>query len=178
MMTFLQLVVRHIVGYLIGIALFFILIPWLFWHVAQYDALSAKLCIVHSGWILFIETLLFFVGFVFIFWSNGALLAIGKGGPTDGFGVAVSPRTKHLVVLGPYKYTRNPMIFGAVCVYIGIGIHLASVFVVALVVIGTPLFMVYVKSTEEKRLLRDFGEEYLEYKKRVPMFFPKLRSGY
>jgi protein-S-isoprenylcysteine O-methyltransferase Ste14 len=32
--------------------------------------------------------------------------------------------------------------------------------------------VIYIKTFEEKRLLKDFGDEYLAYKKNVSMIFP------
>ena len=34
------------------------------------------------------------------------------------------------------------------------------------------LVFIYLRKSEEKRLLKDFGDEYEEYKKKVPMIFP------
>jgi len=34
----------------------------------------------------------------------------------------------------------------------------------------------YLKMTEEKRLLKDFGQEYVDYKNSVSMIFPKMKA--
>lgn len=167
-------ILRHIAGYIVGIALFFMAIPWALYAIAikcdsrvlgelMPNLVRVPISIVFAA-----------IGVVFVLWSNAALFFIGKGGPTDGLGIAISPRTKHLVVVGPYRYTRNPMVFGALCCYIALGIYVNSAVVVAIVISMTPLMMLYLKKTEEKRLLRDFGDEFLEYKKSVPMILPKI----
>ena len=50
----------------------------------------------------------------------------------------------------------------------------------SLIFIFTPLFVLvnvlYVKAIEEREMEKKFGQEYLEYKKRVPMFIPKLKK--
>jgi protein-S-isoprenylcysteine O-methyltransferase Ste14 len=47
-----------------------------------------------------------------------------------------------------------------------------------LLVIFIPLFIlghvVYLKSIEEKELEKKFGQAYLDYRRRVPMFIPRL----
>jgi protein-S-isoprenylcysteine O-methyltransferase Ste14 len=102
------------------------------------------------------------------------LFKIGKGGPTDGFNIAISPRTKNLVVTGPYRLSRNPMVFGAFSVYFAIGLFLFSALVLFTLAVFLGLSVVYLKQTEEKRLTRDFGEAYVAYRKKVPMIFPKI----
>ncbi|MCX7679709.1 MAG: isoprenylcysteine carboxylmethyltransferase family protein [Spirochaetes bacterium] len=167
-------IIRHIVGYAVGISLFVVLIPYLLWFAAAHLDPFRSIHFLHSCIRIAIATMLGAVGIVFVVWSNAALFFIGEGGPTDGFGIAISPRTKHLVTSGPYRYTRNPMVFGAVCCYLAWGIHLNSCVVLAIVIAAVPLFLLYLRTTEEKRLLRDFGNEFLEYKKNVPAFFPKF----
>jgi len=105
-------------------------------------------------------------------WSNTALLFIGKGGPTEGFGVEVSPRTKFLVTSGPYRYTRNPMVFGAYSIYLALAVFINSYQSIILVVIFLPVIIFYLKKSEEKRLLTDFGEDYLKYREKVSLLIP------
>lgn len=166
-------VLRHLLGYVIGISLFFVLIPWGFYRLSVYadPAVGAGL-IGHDAARAAVSIIVLVPGLVFMLWSNAALLFMGKGGPTDGFGVAISPRTQHLVIRGPYRYTRNPMVFGALSCYFSLGVFLNSAAVLITLILIIPLLVVYLKNTEEKRLERDFGDEYREYRKRVPMIFP------
>lgn len=166
--------IRHILGYVVGISLFFGLIPFLLWIVATHDTFSQLASGMPTSVWFALALICACGGIVFVLWSNAALFFIGKGGPTDGLGIVISPRTKHLVITGPYRYTRNPMVFGALCCYLGWGLFLHSLLVVAIVIAAAPLITWYLKKTEEKRLLRDFGEEYLEYRRRVPMLIPKF----
>lgn len=166
-------IIRHIIGYAVGILIFFVIIPYTLYKIA--DAYELEFIHPTYNWLrLTIALVLSLIGFTFVLWSNAALFFIGKGGPTDGLGIAISPRTKHLVTTGPYRYTRNPMVFGALCCYIAWGIYLNSLAVIAIVICVTPLFMWYLQKTEEKRLLRDFGEDFIEYRKQVPILFPKF----
>jgi protein-S-isoprenylcysteine O-methyltransferase Ste14 len=99
---------------------------------------------------------------------------IGKGGPLQAMNIGISPKTRHLVVIGPYKYTRNPMLFGAICLYLAFAVLLDSPGALVAVVLFSALMLTFVKLTEEKRLLEDFGEEYEKYRARVSMFIPWL----
>jgi protein-S-isoprenylcysteine O-methyltransferase Ste14 len=116
--------------------------------------------------------ILMLIGFIFLIWSNLYLFQVGKGGPADAMGVAISPRTKKLVISGPYRYCRNPMVFGAFTVYLSIVIYLNSVAGLIALVILFFCAVIYLKNSEEKRLLKDFGPDYTEYREKVPMIIP------
>ncbi len=117
---------------------------------------------------------LLIVGVIFAIWSNIDLLRIGKGGPTDIFNIAISPRTKKLVISGPYRYTRNPMVFGMNSIYFAIAVYLNSLISLIFVILFLLVITIYLRLAEEKRLLKDFGNEYLEYKRNVSMIIPFL----
>ncbi len=166
-------VVRHIVGYVVGITVFFICFPAILYCIAICTNPYITISIIDDVRIRFaISLVLLAVGLTFSLWSNIALLLIGKGGPTEAFGVSISPPTKHLVVKGPYKYTRNPMVFGALTCYIAVALYLNSPVAIAAIVACVPLILIYLKHTEEKRLERDFGDEFREYRKNVSMLIP------
>jgi len=86
--------------------------------------------------------------------------------------VPFSPPPK-LVVTGPYRFVRNPMLTGIFVQLFGIAVVLGSL---SLAFIFTPLFIVInvweLKRVEEPELTRRLGEVYVEYKEQVPMFFP------
>ena len=169
-------IVRHIAGYTLGIAIFILLIPYGLSELSKFDHLVFKTCLINSGILRILISLPFFlVGVVFMIWSNIFLLKIGKGGPADGFNISISPRTKKLVVTGPYRYSRNPMVFGAFALYISIGIFLNSIICLVSILTCILFAVIYLKLTEEKRLLKDFGDEYEDYKNKVPMIFPIRR---
>jgi protein-S-isoprenylcysteine O-methyltransferase Ste14 len=105
-------------------------------------------------------------------WSNIYLFKIGKGGPADACGISLSPQTKKLIKTGPYLYSRNPMVFGALTLYVSIAIFLNSIIGLICLSILLILAIIYLKFSEEKRLLRDFGNEYRQYQKNVSMLLP------
>jgi len=164
-------VIRHVIGYCVGIAVFIVLLPGIIYLIARYTQPLGNIPLDDYVRII-LALILLCIGILFMIWSNVALLVIGKGGPTDAFDIAISPRTQHLVVTGPYKYTRNPMVFGAVTSYLALAIYFNSVIAIIVIVFCIPAIIVYIKHTEEKRLERDFGEEFREYRKKVSMVFP------
>jgi len=112
------------------------------------------------------------IGIVFMVWSNVWLFFVGKGGPADGFGVHISPRSRHLVTSGPYRYTRNPMVFGALSFYLALAVFFNSAICLGLVTALSVGASVYLKTVEEKRLLKDFGDAYEKYRQTVSMLVP------
>jgi protein-S-isoprenylcysteine O-methyltransferase Ste14 len=166
-------IIRHILGYAIGITIFAFLIPLGLIDLSKIDHHVLKVVLIDSELLRILISLPFFlVGVVFMIWSNIFLFMVGKGGPADGFNVSISPRTKKLVITGPYRYSRNPMVFGAFSLYISLGIFLNSVICLLVILIFIFVIVYFLRLTEEKRLLKDFGDEYLNYKSRVPMIFP------
>jgi protein-S-isoprenylcysteine O-methyltransferase Ste14 len=106
------------------------------------------------------------VGVFYTSWSLVVFLK-SKGTP-----VPFNPPPK-LVVSGPYKYSRNPMTAGLFLQMFGLGILLGSIL---LTFVFTPLYVFLhtrqLKKIEEPELEKRLGKEYVEYKKKVPMFFP------
>ena len=84
-----------------------------------------------------------------------------------------------LVTSGPYAYSRNPMLTGVFALLFGIGIFFGSF---SLLFVFTPLFIFVnyweLKAIEEPELVKRLGQEYIEYRKMTPMFFPSFRSKY
>jgi protein-S-isoprenylcysteine O-methyltransferase Ste14 len=164
---------RHIPGLVIGFTVFIALIPFGLYELSDMEHRLFNYMLIQSDNIRKTASIPFFiVGCVFMIWSNQFLLLVGKGGPADVFNVSISPRTKNLVVTGPYRYSRNPMVFGALSLYTSIAVFHNSVLSLLSILLFFILARVYLKHTEEKRLLHDFGEEYLRYKSKVSMIIP------
>lgn len=108
-------------------------------------------------------------GLALSIWSIVYMKRVGKGNPFDAMGHEVAPRTKHLMTGGPYKLSRNPMLSGTFLYYIGILIALWNWRVLLVFAVTASLMMLQVLS-EEKRLEADFGQEYLDYKKKTGRF--------
>jgi protein-S-isoprenylcysteine O-methyltransferase Ste14 len=83
--------------------------------------------------------------------------------------------TKKLVVVGLHRYVRNPMYIGVALVVLGQAMlfwsgHLLRYAVLFLIIVH--LFVVFY---EEPTLERQFGQEYGDYRKRVPRWIPRFR---
>lgn len=167
---------RYFIGYIFGFTIFILLIPFGLYELSKLDYLLSGIVLINSIVLRYIISLLIFLaGAYFMIWSNVFLFKIGKGGPADGLGVSISPQTKNLVTIGPYKYSRNPMVFGAFSLYVSIVIFLNSITGLFSLIIFLFIAINYLRLSEEKRLLKDFGDEYLDYKKKVSMIFPIKR---
>lgn len=165
--------VQHILGYVVGGLLFLVLIPWGLCRVSwAFDHLTGIQLISITCLQFTITIGLSLFGLLFALWSIVVQNIIGGGGPLEVAGIEVSPKTQNLVVTGPYKYTRNPMLFGACVYYYAVAVYLNSVIAVAIVALFMTFMLIFVKLTEERRLLKDFGNDYEEYRQRVSMFVP------
>ena len=169
--------VQYILGYIGGGLLVLGLIPLGLWRASRaFDHRIGRQLIPITGLRLPIAVTLSLFGLLFGVWSIVVQKTIGKGGPLEVAGIEVSPKTQNLVVTGPYKYTRNPMLFGACVFYYGIAVYLNSVIAAVLVTLFMTFMLIFVKLTEEPRLLKDFGADYEEYRRRVSMFVPWLQK--
>ena len=157
----------HLFGYLLGLLIFVIVIPALMWLVSGrewgYVPTSALQCVI--------AVLLVVCGLALSIYSIVYMRIVGKGNPFDAYGHEVAPRTKHLMTDGPYRLCRNPMLVGIYIYDIGILVWLWTIWPLLIVLIEVILLTLQVRS-EEKRLENDFGQEYLDYKKRVGRYLP------
>ena len=80
-----------------------------------------------------------------------------------------------LVVRGPYRYVRNPMISGVVLVLFGESLALLSAAHVGWAVCFLAINLLYIPLIEEPQLEGRFGAAYLEYCRHVPRIVPRLR---
>jgi protein-S-isoprenylcysteine O-methyltransferase Ste14 len=80
--------------------------------------------------------------------------------------------TQKLLIVGPFKYCRNPMTLGTIVVYAGVAIWVGSYSALFAVILFAAMLIVYIKVFEEKELELRFGLEYAEYKKNTPFIIP------
>jgi protein-S-isoprenylcysteine O-methyltransferase Ste14 len=85
---------------------------------------------------------------------------------------------KRLVVVGFYRYVRNPMYVGFFVGWIGLWVvfgraSLTAIVVVCAAALGTALF---VQFYEEPTLRKKFGADYEEYCRNVRRWVPRLRA--
>jgi protein-S-isoprenylcysteine O-methyltransferase Ste14 len=82
---------------------------------------------------------------------------------------------RRLVVRGPYRYVRNPMISGVVFVLFGESAVLMSLTHAEWALVFLAANAIYIPLLEEPMLEARFGEPYAEYRRHVPRFLPRLR---
>ena len=82
-----------------------------------------------------------------------------------------------LAKAGPYDYVRNPIYIAGAIIFIGIYLMYAEfqrVDLIAAVLVGLLLHF-YVVRVEEPATMKRLGEEYAEYRRRVPRWLPVIR---
>ena len=161
----------HLLGYLLGLLIFVIGIPALMWWISgrpwPYAPDSIILCVVAA---LFAA-----VGLALSVYSIVYMRVVGKGNPFDAYNHEVAPRTRHLMTEGPYRLCRNPMLVGIYLYDIGVLVWLWSAMPLLVFLVEVFLLTLQVRS-EEKRLEKDFGQEYLDYKQRVGRYWRKTNN--
>ena len=154
--------IRNIFGYLFGLLVFICGIPALMWLVSgrgwPYWPSSKIQCAF--------ALLLMAVGLALSIYSIIYMKKVGKGNPFDAYNNELAPRTKNLMTDGPYSFSRNPMLLGIYVYDIGVLLFL-STFLPILVFLAEVVLLTIQTKFEEKRLEADFGQEYLDYKKRI-----------
>jgi protein-S-isoprenylcysteine O-methyltransferase Ste14 len=84
-------------------------------------------------------------------------------------------REGKLVTTGLYKYTRNPQYVGFLLITLGLNVMYLTIITLILWPILAVLYWRLAKM-EEKDMEEQFGEQFLEYKRNVPAFIPRLRT--
>ena len=144
-------------------ALWFWLLPrWLGFHVDTTGVGQWR-------WIAAVPSALGFAVALRCIWDFGWT---GRGTPAP----IAPPQT--LVVVGFYRYVRNPMYLGFFVGWIGLWVvfgraNLAAIEVACVIVLGTVLFVLLY---EEPTLRRMFTADYEEYCRNVPRWLPRLHA--
>ena len=113
--------------------------------------------------------LLFIVLGLCVCWVTVAMFTdYGKGTP------APWAPPKILIEIGLYKYVRNPMMLGVWCVLLGETVFFLSVGLFLWFLIFVAGSLVIIPFWEEVDLGRRFGKPYLQYKKQVPRWVPRI----
>ena len=130
----------------------------------------------YSFYLVGFDNFLFYVAMFFL--ALGLFLAIWsvrtfytKGG--DGTPGPWRP-VSNLIISGPYRYVRNPMILGVVNLLLFETALFSSISFLLWAIVFFVGNIIYFIFFEEKELIKRFGEDYEEYKNEVPMLFPKF----
>ena len=97
---------------------------------------------------------------------------LARGGMQAVFG---TPREKPEVIrTGVFRIVRHPIYTGAILFYLGAVVFTMSISSAAFIPVII-VFYLAISRYEESILTKEFGNDYLEYKKKTGMLFPKLR---
>jgi len=113
-------------------------------------------------------------GLGLMIWTVTLFDRVGKG--TLGVG-AVMGEPVHLVVRGPYRHVRNPMITGVLCILLGEAAITASGSLLGWFAIFLTFQLIAIRFWEEPHLVKRFGSEYVAYRRNVPRWIPRI-SGW
>lgn len=162
------MLLRHLLSILLLPAFVVVIVPWavLGSSAAAGERIGISLPV---GLRRAAAVVLFVVGFAFFSWCVGLFARIGRGtlAPWD--------PTRKLVVVGPYRHLRNPMISGVALMLVGEALFWDSrtLCLWAAGFLGINHF--YFVLSEEPGLERRFGEAYRKYKANVPRWVPRWR---
>jgi protein-S-isoprenylcysteine O-methyltransferase Ste14 len=114
--------------------------------------------------------LLVLLGLVFVIWTVRLFVTEGRGtlAPWDA--------TTRLVLRGPYRHVRNPMITGVAIILAGEAVLFQSWGIAILLGVFVAVNAIYFPLVEEPGLNRRFGPEYDEYRSHVPRWVPRFRA--
>jgi len=90
--------------------------------------------------------------------------------------VAETHKTERIVTSGVYSRVRHPQYLGGLLSHVGITLLFSALYSL----ISTPMIigLVYLISRkEETELVREFGKEYEDYQKQIPMLVPRLAGS-
>ncbi len=105
-----------------------------------------------------------------LFWTVYLFDRVGKG--TLGVGDAMG-QPVNLVVRGPYRHVRNPMITGVLAILLGEAAVSASGWLLLWFAIFFVMLTTVIQVWEEPHLARRFGDEYVSYRRNVPRWIPR-----
>lgn len=108
-------------------------------------------------------------GLFLFFYTVFLFRLIGKGT------LAPWSKKQKLIVEGPYRYCRNPMISGVLFILIGEGLWFFSFEILLWALTFFVVNTIYFWLAEEPALERTFGDEYKQYKHRVPRWLPNIK---
>jgi protein-S-isoprenylcysteine O-methyltransferase Ste14 len=83
--------------------------------------------------------------------------------------------TAHLVLVGPYRYVRNPMYLAVLAIIFGQALLFASWATVLYAGVVFLAVLLFVRFYEEPTLESTYGDEYREYQRNVRAWMPRLR---
>ncbi len=82
---------------------------------------------------------------------------------------------QRLVVRGPYRHVRNPMMSSVGAMVLGVALATNSLAVLTYFSVGVVLVPLLIMAFEEPQLAKRFGADYDEYRANVPAWIPRAK---
>ncbi|WP_234791016.1 methyltransferase family protein [Mycolicibacterium wolinskyi] len=156
---------RHLISVLIAPATMTVFIPAV---IAQLTEVKAPDLGTTGGLLLALAgATLIGLGLWFLVWTVVLFDRVGEG--TLAIGSPV-----HLVLRGPYRYVRNPMMTAVFSIQLGTAVATASPWLFGWFVLFCTIVTIAIPTVEEPHLLRRFGAEYEAYRQNVPRWIPRV----
>lgn len=145
--------------------LIFAVLAWLTTHYVPHRYLA--FATFHIVWLQVVGAILLITSTLFTLWSRWEL---GKMWATN-----ASVKEGHeLVTSGPYSVTRNPIYTGILGMMLGSAFSLGQGLAFLIFIFALLFFMNRIHN-EEQLMEMTFGEQFFQFKKRVPQLFPGFK---
>jgi protein-S-isoprenylcysteine O-methyltransferase Ste14 len=159
---------RHLLSVLLAPAMMTVFIPAVIvWVTGGVDAPDlgtvSGLLLVTAG------AALIAAGLGMLVWTVVLFDRVGEGT------LAIGSPVK-LVVRGPYRHVRNPMMTGVFCIQLGTAIALASPWLFGWFAFFFTCVLIAIRTVEEPHLRRRFGADYDDYRRHVPRWIPRVTA--
>ncbi len=125
----------------------------------------------------------FALAFALLVFSRPTSLSLAAGGALAFAGLMLRlwaagyiEKGKRMATAGPYAHTRNPLYLGTFGIGLGFAVAANSTWLVLLFLAFFLAVYWPVMRQEEAEMLEQFGDDYRDYSRRVPLFLPRLTS--
>jgi protein-S-isoprenylcysteine O-methyltransferase Ste14 len=152
---------RHLVSVLLAPMTMTVFIPAVILWITGVDAPDPVLAVAGGLLITF--------GLGMLTWTVILFDRVGEGT------LAIGSPVK-LVVRGPYRHVRNPMMTGVFSIQLGTAIAVASPWLFAWFLFFFTCVLIAIRAVEEPHLRRRFGADYDEYRRHVPRWIPQIKA--
>lgn len=122
-----------------------------------------------KNFFFYVAILFFVLGLLLAIWSMRTFYTKGGDG-TPGPWRPVS----NLIISGPYRYVRNPMLLGVFFLLLFESIFFISIPLFFWFIVFFVGNIIYFKTVEEKELIKRFGADYEDYKNKVSLLLPNF----
>ena len=162
------MLLRHLLAIALLPFVVVVLVPRWLLEREPLHGLGAAPALVLAGQVC--GAVVFALGFTLFLWCVLLFARVGRGtlAPWD--------PTRRLVVVGPYRHVRNPMICSVATMLAGEALFFRSVSIGLWLLIFVAINHTYFLLLEEPGLVGRFGEEYERYRAHVPRWLPRRRG--